>query len=262
VSGADAGDVSHVAVRDSRGRPCPVRIEVQTARAPQPVGPSRYRLPNPEGLARRGESVYLTGGDFSPEMVLDAYRAGYFPWPRSEEDERWWCSPNPRAVLPVAEFSISRRLGRTVRSGRFRVTVDAAFDAVIRACADRPDGTWITPNLMACYLELGRLGWAHSFETWEGEELVGGLYGVGVGAMFGAESMFSRVTDASKVAMVAMVQHCRAIGVELVDIQVLNEHTARMGGIEVPRAAYLALLGRALMGEAAWFARSAATRGG
>ncbi|WP_322819384.1 leucyl/phenylalanyl-tRNA--protein transferase [Tepidiforma sp.] len=259
----EAGEVWGDAVRDSRGRPCPVVLDVRTARPPQPVGPSRYRMPNPERLARGGESVYLTGGDFSPATVIDAYRAGYFPWPRSEEDERWWCSPNPRGVLPLGAFTITRRLGRTVRSGRFGVTVDAAFEAVIRACAERSEGTWITANLVAGYVELARLGWAHSFEVWEGEELVGGLYGVGVGAMFGAESMFSRVPDASKVAMVAMVQHCRAIGVELIDIQVLNEHTARMGGREIPRAVYLARLARALRGEAAWCAGEAAVaRGG
>jgi leucyl/phenylalanyl-tRNA--protein transferase len=247
-------------VRDSHGRPCPIAIRVCTATPPLPVPPSSYAFPSP--LARRGESDrYVFGGDFSPSTILEAYRKGHFPWPRSEEQELVWCSPQPRAILPLSCFTIPRRLGRTVRSGRFGVTVDAAFERVIRACAERVGGTWITGRLMAGYTELHRRGWAHSFEVWQGAELVGGLYGLGVGAMFGAESMFSRVRDASKVAVVAMVQHCRAIGVELVDIQVLNEHTERIGGVEVARERYLGRLAEALAGQARWYPGAVADGG-
>ncbi len=242
-----------VAVRDSRGRPCPIALEVCTAGPARPLPRSRYSVPGPETLARSDETVYVTGGEFTPEVIVAGYRLGYFPWPRDEEDELWWCSPNPRAILPLETFTVSRRLGRTIRSGRFRVTVDAAFDEVIEGCRERREETWLTPNLMAAYRELHALGWAHSFEVWLGDELAGGLYGLAVGAMFGAESMFTRQTDASKVAAAAMVQHCRAVGVELLDIQVLNPHTARMGGVEVPRREYLARLERALGREVRWF---------
>ncbi|MCX7617722.1 MAG: leucyl/phenylalanyl-tRNA--protein transferase [Tepidiforma sp.] len=253
MSGDGGSDLIAVAVRDSAGRPCPIALEVRTQGPALPLPRPRYSVPGPEALARADETVYVTGGEFTPEMIVAGYRLGYFPWPRDEEDELWWCSPNPRAILPVETFTVPRRLGRTIRSGRFRVTVDAAFDEVIAACGERREGTWLTPNLAAAYRELHALGWAHSFEVWLGETLAGGLYGLAVGAMFGAESMFTLYTDASKVAAAAMVQHCRAIGVELVDIQVLNPHTARMGGVDVPRREYLARLERALRREARWF---------
>ncbi len=248
---------AEAAVRDSRGQPCPIAIDVFTAGPPQPAGPARYRFPGWE-LLRPGHSAYVLGGDLAPATVLAAYAAGFFPWPRSPEEEVVWCSPDPRAVLPVETFTVPRRLGRTLRQGRFRVTVDAAFEAVIRGCAERPEGTWITPQVVEGYCALHRLGWAHSFEVWHDGELAGGLYGVAYGAMFGAESMFSRVRDASKVAVAAMVQHCRALGVELVDIQVLNDHTARLGGIEIPRDVYLELLGRAAQRTVAWHRAGAA----
>ncbi len=194
------------------------------------------------------------GADFAPSTIVAAYRRGIFPWPH-EDAEFLWFSPDPRAIIPLDGLHVSTRLGRTVRSGRFRVTVDAAFETVMRECAERPgEGTWITSDLVRGYVELNRLGWAHSFEVWDGDgALAGGLYGVGVGAMFGAESMFHRVRDASKVAMVAMVQHARAIGVELIDIQVLTPHTRAMGGVEIPRRDYLEYLGAALDRRAVWF---------
>jgi leucyl/phenylalanyl-tRNA--protein transferase len=193
------------------------------------------------------------GGDLEPSTIVASYRAGIFPWPHAEE-ELLWFSPDPRAVLPIDGLVVSRRLGRKARSGRFRVTVDAAFEEVMRGCADRPgEGTWITPALVRGYTELHRLGWAHSVEAWGIDgALAGGLYGVGVGAMFGAESMFHRETDASKVAMVALVQHARRIGIELIDIQVLTDHTERTGGASISRAEYLRRLGRALDRQVAW----------
>ena len=215
-----------------------VEIEVHTPCLPQALPPCRYRF----GSARTAppEGPAAVGGDFEPATIVAAYRAGIFPWPHPEEEFLWF-SPDPRAVIPIGGLHVSRRLQRTLRQGRFRVTLDAAFEEVMRACAERPEGTWITPRLIDGYTRLHALGWAHSFEVWTREgELAGGLYGVRVGHMFGAESMFHRVTDASKVAMVAMMQWAEREGIRLIDIQVLTEHTARMGAVEVGREEYLA----------------------
>jgi leucyl/phenylalanyl-tRNA--protein transferase len=193
-----------------------------------------------------------TGGDFEPATIVAAYRAGIFPWPHDEIEHAWF-SPDPRAIIPVGGLHIARRLARTVRSGHFRVTLDAAFEHVMIACAVRTDGTWITPALIDGYTRLHQFGWAHSFEAWAADgSLAGGLYGVGVGGMFGAESMFHHATDASKVAMVAMMQHAERIGLQLIDIQVLTPHTESMGAVEISRAEYLERLGRALEAEVDW----------
>src|SRR5438270_1510552 len=146
------------------------------------------------------------GGDLRPERLLHAYREGVFPWYSEGEPILWW-SPDPRAIFELDGLYVSRRLARTVRVGRFQVTVDRDFPAVIRGCADRPEeGTWITSEMMAAYEELHRLGYAHSVESWQDGELAGGVYGVAVGAFFAAESMFYRKTDGSKVALVALVE--------------------------------------------------------
>ncbi len=179
------------------------------------------------------------GADFEPATVVAAYRAGYFPWPQPEAEYLWY-SPDPRAVIPNGGLHVSRRLGRTIRSGRFGVTIDAAFERVILACADRPEGTWITENIVEGYLALHELGWAHSIETWTADgQLAGGLYGIRVDSLFGAESMFHHVTDASKVAMAAMMHWAEATAVRLIDVQVLTPHTAGMGAIEISREEYL-----------------------
>ncbi len=245
-----------VVVLDSGGRACPLSIRVCTRREGRPPRPWEW----PPGIPEpSGRTVLIVGPPYTPGAVLAGYRLGFFPWPQGEGLEFAWCSPDPRAILPLDGLYVSRRLGRTIRGGRFTVTVDAAFEAVMRGCAERPEGTWITEPLIAAYVELHELGWAHSFEVWREGELAGGLYGVGIGARFGAESMFSRVRDASKVAMAAMVQHCRAIGVELIDIQVLNDHTRRMGGIEVARQEYRARLARALRRQVSWLLAGAET---
>ncbi len=186
------------------------------------------------------------GADFEPATIIAAYRAGCFPWPHPSM-ERLWFSPDPRAILPVGGLHVSRRLARTLRAGAFRITVDGAFAEVIRGCAgSRPEDTWITRNLMRAYIRLHELGWAHSVEAWTADgDLAGGLYGIRVGRMFGAESMFRRVDDGSKVALVGFMQWCEAEGIELVDIQVLTPHTRALGGAEIPRAEYLARLRRA-----------------
>ncbi|MBN9494486.1 leucyl/phenylalanyl-tRNA--protein transferase [bacterium] len=205
-----------------------------------PLPPSPYAFP--DARSAPGDGPAAMGADFEPSTLVAAYRAGYFPWPQPEAEYLWY-SPDPRAILPVGGLHVSRRLARTIRSGRFPVTVDAAFERVILACADRPEGTWITENIVDGYLRLHELGWAHSFETWtEDGRLAGGLYGLRVGGLFGAESMFHHVTDASKVAMAAMMQWAESTSISLIDVQVLTPHTARMGAVEIPREDYRSML--------------------
>lgn len=240
------------ALLDSSGRPASVELEVRTERGPQPLTPCPWQFPDPRAFP--GDGCVGEGADFAPATIVAAYRRGIFPWPHPR-DEYLWFSPDPRAILPVGGLHVSARLGRTVRQGRYRATVDGAFERVMRSCAKkREDGTWITEALIDGYTRLHGAGWAHSIEVWDAAgELAGGLYGVAAGAMFGAESMFHRQRDASKVAMVALMQHAAAIGVRLVDVQVLTPHTERMGAIEIPRGRYLDLLGDALRHEAGWF---------
>lgn len=241
------------ALRDTRGRPLELAIEVHTSRSPADLPDSLWQFPNPLGVEAHGFVGY--GADFAPSTIVAAYRRGIFPWPR-EDAEFGWFSPHPRAVIPLDGLHISRRLARTLRGGRFRFTVDAAFGRVIRSCAtEHAEGTWITERLLGAYRQLHALGWAHSVEVWSQDgKLAGGLYGLAVGAMFGAESMFHRQTDASKAAMVALVQHARMIGVQLLDVQVLTDHTARMGAVEVSRKRYLAELADAIEKPVNWLA--------
>lgn len=222
-------------------------VAVVRSRSPHEPGPTTWHFP---WLAGRSGTIVLEGGDFEPATILAAYRAGFFPWPH-EWQELLWFSPDPRAILTPEGFHVSRRLARRLRQGRFRVTIDAAFDEVIEGCADRPEGTWITPRLATAYRRLHRLGWAHSIEVWSGEgHLVGGLYGLAIGGLFGAESMFHRATDASKVALAALVQWCRERGIGLIDVQVLTPHLASLGAVAIPRDEYLRRLREALRGEA------------
>lgn len=187
------------------------------------------------------------GGDLSPVRLVQAYRHGLFPWYDENLPICWW-SPDPRGIFDLNTFRPSRRLARTVRSGKFHVTINQACPAVIRACAHRPrdDGTWLIPEMIAAYIELHRLGIVHSVETWRDGELAGGIYGVALGGFFAGESMFYRQTDASKVALVHLIDHLRRRRFRLFDTQVLTEHTANMGAIEIPRTEYLARLRVAL----------------
>ena len=186
------------------------------------------------------------GGKLTPDWLFDAYAHGVFPWPfpdpfRQGRSILGWFSPAPRCIFEFDRFHVSRRLERTCKSGRFRITADADFAGVIRGCAKQhgQNGTWITSKMIDAYIELHRLGYAHSIEAWSGDELVGGVYGVAIGGLFAAESMFFRHRDASKVALVALMGHLQERDYQLVDIQVKTEHTARFGAVEISRLEYL-----------------------
>jgi leucyl/phenylalanyl-tRNA---protein transferase len=195
--------------------------------------------------------LVAVGGELSPTWLLEAYRRGIFPMYAEDEPLLWW-SPNPRTVLPLDGLYVSRRLRRTVSSGKFRLTVNRAFPDVIRGCADRPpgEGNWLTPEMIRAYETLHHLGYAHSVEAWHGDELGGGVYGVALGNLFAAESMFTRVRDGSKVALAHLVEHLRQRGFTLLDVQFINDHTARLGAVEIPRREYLKRLREALRGSA------------
>ncbi|OWJ75266.1 leucyl/phenylalanyl-tRNA--protein transferase [Haematobacter missouriensis] len=188
----------------------------------------------------------------APELLLRAYAAGLFPMADSREaTELRWIDPPLRGVFSLHDFHISRSLARRIRSGRFHVTADRAFTAVMEGCADREE-TWINAQIMSLYGALHRAGHAHSIEVWEGEMLVGGVYGVTLGAAFFGESMFSRRTDASKVALAYLVDRLRAGGYILFDTQFLTAHLASLGAIEIPRAAYLKQLQDAIIEDASF----------
>jgi leucyl/phenylalanyl-tRNA---protein transferase len=193
------------------------------------------------------------GGNLDPSCLLRAYTEGVFPWFSDGDPILWW-SPDPRAIFDVrAGMHVSRRLTRTIRSGKFAVTFNRAFGDVIRACGDRPEGTWITRDMVSAYEDLHRLRFAHSAEAWQDGELAGGVYGVAINGFFAAESMFFRRTDASKVALVTLFDRLKARGFELIDTQMLTEHTERLGAIEVRRERYLEMLRRAISKEGVRF---------
>ena len=184
------------------------------------------------------------------DLLISAYTRGWFPMAGEDGVTRWY-SPDPRGVIPLDEFHVSGRLARVVRSGRFDIQIDGAFGEVIRACADAdrdPDdpGSWISDEIEASYLALHELGVAHSVEVWQDGALVGGLYGVALGGAFFGESMFHRARDASKVALVALVERLRSRGYALLDTQWVTEHLRQFGAREVPRSHYLELLERSL----------------
>jgi leucyl/phenylalanyl-tRNA--protein transferase len=193
------------------------------------------------------------GGNLDPSCLLRAYTEGVFPWFSDGDPILWW-SPDPRAVFDVRKgMHVSRRLVRTIRSGKFTVTFNRAFGEVIRACGDRPEGTWITRDMVSAYEDLHRLRFAHSAEAWQDGELAGGVYGVAINGFFAAESMFFRRTDASKVALVTVFDRLKARGFELIDTQMLTEHTERLGATEVRRERYLDMLRRAISKEGVRF---------
>ncbi len=246
---------------DAESRPIPAEISLP---------PSRF-FPPPTSTTPEG--LLCIGGRLSPEWLLDAYRHGIFPWPMWEDEPIAWWSPDPRAVIELDGLRISNRLRRTIRSGRFRATCDQDFAGVIRGCAtadDRRGSTWLTPAMIAAYCRMHSLGHAHSVEVWsdlpgpfregrgeydlprhphpnplpegEGTYLVGGTYGIAIGGLFAAESMFYRVRDASKVALAYLVAHLRTRGYRLLDIQQWTPHTGRLGAVEISRTEFLTRL--------------------
>jgi leucyl/phenylalanyl-tRNA--protein transferase len=203
-----------------------------------------WRFPDPESASADG--LVAVGGNLRPARLLEAYRRGIFPFFDEDSPILWW-SPDPRAVFEMDGLRVSRRLARTIRSGRFEVSFDRDFGGVIRGCArGTGEGVWITGDMIAAYTELHRLGHCHSVEVWQRGELAGGVYGVAIGGLFAGESMFSRVSDASKVALGHLLEHLRRRGYVLFDVQFLNSHTARLGAVEIPRRDYLARLRAAL----------------
>jgi len=188
--------------------------------------------------------------DLTPEMLLRAYAIGVFPMAEDRDDpELFWIDPRLRGIIPLDKFNVPRRLRRTIRSGRFRVTYDVAFQEVMEGCAeptDRRPRTWINDKILTLYESLHYLGHAHSVEVWTTDELVGGLYGVSLGGVFFGESMFSRDRDASKVALVYLVSRLIAAGFSLLDSQFITSHLERFGAVEIPRADYRLLLADAV----------------
>lgn len=205
----------------------------------------------PDPSSALGNGLLAAGGDLAPGTVLAAYRSGIFPWPDHRGRLLWW-SPDPRAVLLPEEFHESRSLRRARRQRGFTITTDRACAEVLDGCADRSQGTWITPEIREAYLELHRLGWVHSVEVWSGGQLVGGLYGVAIGALFAAESMFHRARDASKAALAELADRGRGSAAALLDVQFLTAHLASLGAREIPRADYLSRLSAAIASPP-WF---------
>ena len=208
-------------------------------------------FPAVESALHDPNGLLAAGGDLSPDRLIDAYRRGIFPWFGDDDPLLWW-SPDPRMVLVPGELHVSRSLRRTLKSHQYTITLDTAFRDVMAGCAEPRDehlpslsgsgpagGTWITPAIIDAYVRLAALGHAHSVEAWSEGELRGGLYGVALGRMFYGESMFSRRTDASKIALVMLVRQLDRWGFELIDCQTSTEHLARFGARELPRAEFV-----------------------
>lgn len=221
--------------------------DVKRTRPPQPVGPCRWGFPDPDAPDGHGadeHGLVAVGADLEPSTLVHAYRHAMFPWPHGSRRPTPWFSPNPRGVLPFEKLRIARSLRQRLRRSGWVATVDADFTQVIRACAHphRDDGTWITAKMQAAYIALHEAGWAHSVEVWDGDDLVGGLYGVQVGGVFTGESMFHRVSDASKVAMIELVHRLEGGGGALIDVQLPTPHLASLGAIAIPRVLFVELL--------------------
>ncbi len=185
----------------------------------------------------------------SPQLLVYAYSNGYFPMPDPGTGQIGWFRPDPRAIIPVDGLHVSRSLRRTLRSAPFRVTIDQAFADVMKACADR-EGTWINGEFIGAYCELHRRGYAHSIEVWHQEKLAGGLYGVALSGGFFAESMYHKVTDASKVALFNLITHMKAKGMSLLEVQFLTPHLKSLGAVEISDESYIQMLQDAMASPA------------
>ena len=210
------------------------------------------RLQFPDPREANAEGLVAVGGDLSAPRLLLAYRSGLFPW--TVRPVTWW-SPDPRGVFELDGFHVSHSLARVLRQRRFEVTLDRAFGEVMAGCAKPAVGrrtTWITPEFIAAYTELHRQGHAHSLECWQNGRLAGGVYGVAVGGLFAGESMFHVITDASKVALFHLVEHLRARGFLLFDVQTLTSITIRLGAVTIDREEYLGRLAEAVQKDASF----------
>lgn len=197
-------------------------------------------FPDPRGTGPEG--VVAVGGDLKPDTLQTAYSQGIFPWPHPGLPLLWFCPPQ-RAILDFADLHIPESLAKARRKTTFRFSIDTAFDQVIAACRQTPrptqDGTWIFSSMMKAYNDLHHLGFAHSVEVWDGEELVGGLYGVSVNGVYSGESMFHRASNASKLALLYLIDHLKERGLDFIDIQQLTPHMAALGAKEIPREVFL-----------------------
>ncbi len=195
------------------------------------------------------EGLLAVGGDLSPQRLLLAYRQGIFPWYSANEPILWW-SPDPRAIIPLNDFRINRTMQKILKRGSFEIKVNAAFEEVINACADRESNSksgWITKDMISAYINLYQMGFAHSVEAWKDGKLAGGLYGVAICGVFAGESMFHKESNASKVALCALVKRMKARAYMLLDCQMVTDVTRKMGALEISRADYLKRLDVALM---------------
>lgn len=210
--------------------------------APYWLDPRQPELfPDVSLALKEPDGLLAVGGDLSEQRLLSAYRQGIFPWYSDNQPVLWW-SPDPRMVLIPDELKISRSLRKTIKKNNFRISFDHAFDKVIHECSaprDYTTETWITDEMKEAYIKLHYSGHAHSVECWQGESLVGGLYGIAIGQVFFGESMFSRVTDASKTAFVYLVKHLQKWQYQLIDCQVYTEHLESLGAVNIPRADFI-----------------------
>ncbi|MEW8026114.1 MAG: leucyl/phenylalanyl-tRNA--protein transferase [Candidatus Thiodiazotropha sp.] len=195
---------------------------------------------------REPDGLLAVGGDLTPQRLIQAYQLGIFPWFTEGEPILWW-SPDPRTVLYPQKIKISRSLRKVLKKKVYKVSFDHDFEAVIRGCAaprENSPGTWLVPEMIDAYRQQHRLGMAHSVEVWHNDELVGGLYGMAIGAVFFGESMFSRTTDSSKIALVYLSQRLTQWGFKMIDCQVYTNHLASLGAEEIPRSSFCADLDR------------------
>ncbi len=219
-----------------------------------------HPFPDPSLAENEPNGLLAVGGDLHPRRLLNAYRHGIFPWYSEDQPILWW-SPDPRMVLFPEEIHVARSLRRQMRRGGLELRIDSDFAGVLEACATprhEDEGTWLIPEMRAAYLSLYHMGHAHSFELWQDQRLVGGLYGVTLGRMFFGESMFSRIPSASRIVMVHLCEHLAAHGFPLIDCQIHNPHLERMGAREIPRARFQRLLADAVTQPEAsdtWLAR-------
>jgi len=215
------------------------------------LDPDVVGFPAVERALTSPNGLLAIGGDLTPEWLIHAYQRGIFPWYEADQPILWW-TPDPRMVLFPEQLHVSRSLGRLVRKNPYTITMDRSFAAVIGACGEpraQSGGTWITEELKAAYIRLNTLGIAHSVEVWDHDALVGGLYGVALGKVFFGESMFSRKSNTSKLALVFLTRHLREWGYQLIDCQVASSHLASLGAREISRRAFTAKLEQAVGGQ-------------